>query len=110
MRRYHDLTMDLADASLVILAEDLEEGRILSTDQRDFEGYRWKNTRPFSNLLLNSSMPAFAYQALDASGKTQRGVLQGDTARSVRGALRERGLNPLSVEEVREGKDRKSVV
>ena len=48
-------------------------------------------------------MPAFAYQALDASGKTQRGVLQGDTARAVRGSLRERGLNPLSVEEVREG-------
>ncbi len=48
-------------------------------------------------------MPAFAYQALDEAGKTQRGVLQGDTARSVRGTLRERGLNPLSVEEVREG-------
>lgn len=51
-------------------------------------------------------MPAFAYQALDTSGKTQRGVLQGDTARAVRGALRERGLNPLSVEEVREGAQR----
>jgi len=51
-------------------------------------------------------MPAFAYQALDANGKTQRGVLQGDTARSVRGSLRERGLNPLSVEEVREGNER----
>ncbi|MBO9662070.1 type II secretion system inner membrane protein GspF [Dokdonella sp.] len=48
-------------------------------------------------------MPAFAYQALDTSGRTQRGVLQGDTARAVRGSLRERGLNPLSVEEVREG-------
>ncbi|MBA8889514.1 general secretion pathway protein F [Dokdonella fugitiva] len=48
-------------------------------------------------------MPAFAYQALDAAGKTQRGVLQGDTARAVRGLLRERGLNPLSVDEVREG-------
>jgi general secretion pathway protein F len=48
-------------------------------------------------------MPAFAYQALDTTGKTQRGVLQGDTARAVRGALRERGLNPLSVDEVREG-------
>ncbi len=48
-------------------------------------------------------MPAFAYQALDDAGKTQRGVLQGDTARSVRGTLRERGLNPLLVEEVREG-------
>lgn len=52
MHRYRDLPMDLADASLVILAEDLEEGRILSTDQRDFEGYRWKNTRPFNNVLL----------------------------------------------------------
>jgi len=52
MRRYRDLPMDLADASLVILAEQLNEGRILSTDQRDFGGYRWKNTRPFNNLLL----------------------------------------------------------
>ena len=52
-------------------------------------------------------MPAFAYQALDATGKTQRGVLQGDTARAVRGSLRERGLNPLSVEEVREGAARR---
>jgi len=45
-------------------------------------------------------MPAFAYQALDTSGKTCRGVLQGDTARAVRGVLRERGLNPLRVDEV----------
>ena len=42
-------------------------------------------------------MPAFAYQALDQLGKTQRGVLQGDTARAVRASLRERGLNPLEV-------------
>ncbi|MBX3701477.1 MAG: type II secretion system inner membrane protein GspF [Dokdonella sp.] len=48
-------------------------------------------------------MPAFAYQALDANGRTQRGVLQADTARAVRGVLRERGLNALSVDEVREG-------
>ncbi|GHU19061.1 pilus biogenesis protein [Betaproteobacteria bacterium] len=52
MRRYRDLPMDLADASLVILAEQLEEERILSTDLRDFSGYRWKNTKPFTNLLL----------------------------------------------------------
>ncbi|MDR1936548.1 MAG: hypothetical protein LBS49_13405 [Candidatus Accumulibacter sp.] len=52
MRRYRELPMDLADASLVILAEQQEEGRILSTDLRDFSGYRWKNTRPFVNLLL----------------------------------------------------------
>lgn len=52
MSRYRDLPMDLADASLVILAEDIGEGRILSTDQRDFGGYRWKNRHPFQNLLL----------------------------------------------------------
>jgi predicted nucleic acid-binding protein len=52
MDRYRDLPMDLADASLVILAEELGEGRILSTDLRDFQGYRWKNTQPFTNVLL----------------------------------------------------------
>jgi len=52
MHRYRNLPMDLADASLVLLAEQLFEGRILSTDRRDFDGYRWKNTRPFVNLLL----------------------------------------------------------
>ena len=52
MSRYRDLPMDLADASLVMLAEDLGEGRILSTDQRDVGGHRWKNKRPFRNLLI----------------------------------------------------------
>lgn len=51
MRQYADLPMDLADASLVLLAEYLGHGRILSTDQRDFQTYRWKNTQPFTNLL-----------------------------------------------------------
>ncbi len=51
-------------------------------------------------------MPAFAYQALDGAGKTQRGVLQGDTARSVRASLRERGLNPLDVAAVTDAQQR----
>lgn len=51
MRKYADLPMDLADASLVILAENLGHGRILSTDRRDFHGYRWKQRHPFENLL-----------------------------------------------------------
>ena len=51
MTKYADLQMDLADASLVLLAEHLGHGRILSTDQRDFETYRWKNHKPFTNLL-----------------------------------------------------------
>jgi len=52
MQQYANLPMDLADASLVILAEHLGHGRILSVDQRDFNAYRWKNTHPFQNLLL----------------------------------------------------------
>ena len=52
MRKYQDLPMDLACASLVILAEELGHGRILSTDLRDFHTYRWKNYEPFENLLL----------------------------------------------------------
>lgn len=53
IKKYRDLPMDLADASLVILAEELGHGRILSTDQRDFNAYRWKNHKPFENLLLS---------------------------------------------------------
>jgi uncharacterized protein len=51
MDKYRDLPMDLADASLVILAEELGTGRILSTDRRDFRTYRWKQRKPFKNLL-----------------------------------------------------------
>ena len=51
MKKYCNLPMDLADASLVILAEELGTGRILSTDTRDFGAHRWKNRKPFSNLL-----------------------------------------------------------
>ena len=51
MEKYRDLPMDLADASLVILVESLGEGRILSTDRRDVNTYRWKERRPFENLL-----------------------------------------------------------
>lgn len=52
MDKYSDLPMDLADASLVLLAEHLGEGRILSTDQRDFQAYRFKSQKPFKNVLL----------------------------------------------------------
>lgn len=55
MRQYADLPMDLADASLVLLAEENGEGRIVSTDERDFHAYRWKNQHPFRNLLLEQS-------------------------------------------------------
>lgn len=45
-------------------------------------------------------MSAFEYRALDARGRERRGVLEGDSARQVRQALREQSLTPLSVEPV----------
>lgn len=55
MQRYRTLPMDLADASLVMLAEELGHGRILTTDMRDFGAYRFKNRQPFQNLLGSSA-------------------------------------------------------
>ncbi|HMT17147.1 MAG: PIN domain-containing protein [Proteobacteria bacterium] len=55
MHRYTRLPMDLADASLVLLAEHLGHGRILTTDQRDFGAYRFKSREPFDNLLLRAA-------------------------------------------------------
>ena len=52
LKKYEKLPMDLADASLVILAERLGHGRIFSTDKRDFNTYRWKENKPFENLLV----------------------------------------------------------
>ena len=51
MGKYADLPMDMADASLAVLAEQLNSGRILTVDRRDFSVYRWNN-KPFENLLI----------------------------------------------------------
>ena len=45
-------------------------------------------------------MGAFEFAALDKSGKEKKGVLEGDSPRSIRQQLREQGLIPLSVDEV----------
>ncbi len=45
-------------------------------------------------------MGAYSYVALDAKGRKKKGLLEGDTPRMVRAALRDRGLTPLEVEEV----------
>lgn len=44
-------------------------------------------------------MPAFEYTAINAKGREQRGVLEGDNPRAVRQLLREQNLTPLSVVE-----------
>ena len=45
-------------------------------------------------------MGAFEYTALDAGGREQSGILEGDTARHIRQMLRERQLLPVAVNEV----------
>src|SRR5580693_10347069 len=47
-------------------------------------------------------MGAFEYTALDAAGRSRKGVIEGDTPRHVRSLLRERQLLPLTVEQVAE--------
>ena len=42
-------------------------------------------------------MPAFSYQAIDETGRQQKGVVEGDSERSVRADLRSRNLKPISV-------------
>jgi general secretion pathway protein F len=51
-------------------------------------------------------MPAYEFVALDARGRQSKGLLEGDTPRQVRGMLRDRGLTPLSVQEVAEHQNR----
>ncbi|KJY84094.1 general secretion pathway protein GspF [Vibrio galatheae] len=47
-------------------------------------------------------MAAFEYKALDAKGKTKKGVIEGDTARQVRARLKEQGLIPVELSEARQ--------
>jgi uncharacterized protein len=51
MKRTRALPMDLADASLVLLAEHVGSGRILTTDAREFGAYRWKARQPFEDVM-----------------------------------------------------------
>lgn len=43
-------------------------------------------------------MAAFEYKALDAKGKSKKGLLEADTAKQVRQQLREQGLVPIEIE------------
>jgi general secretion pathway protein F len=45
-------------------------------------------------------MPAYTFEALDAQGSNRKGVMEGESARAVRGLLRAKSLVPLSVEPV----------
>ena len=45
-------------------------------------------------------MPAYKYEALDANGRTQTGLLEADNPRTARAQLREKGLTPMGLETV----------
>lgn len=49
--------------------------------------------------------PAYSFEALDAQGNSQKGVLEADTARAARSALRAQALVPLAVEPISGGVD-----
>lgn len=46
-------------------------------------------------------MPSYQYEAVDATGRNDRGMIDADSERSARQALRARGLLPMSVRESR---------
>jgi predicted nucleic acid-binding protein len=48
--KYRDRPIDLADACLIHLAEQLGTGEILTLD-RDFRFYRWGRSKPFGLLV-----------------------------------------------------------
>ena len=50
MSKYARLPMDLADACLVHMADELGTGRILTLDS-DFGVYRWRKTKSFELLI-----------------------------------------------------------
>ena len=50
-------------------------------------------------------MPAYQFTAIDASGKQQKGVLEGDSARQIRQQLRDQSLIPVAADPI-EQKDK----
>lgn len=55
MQRYRDTPMDLADATLVLLAEALSVREILTLDRRGFSTYRTRSRRSFRLVLDEAS-------------------------------------------------------
>ena len=51
MARYHDIPMDFADATLVLLAERLVTPNILTLDERGFRTFRFAARRRFQLVL-----------------------------------------------------------
>ena len=54
LKKYRNVPMDLADACLVDLADQIDTGQLLTLDS-DFEIYRWRSRRKFQ-LLVDLAM------------------------------------------------------
>jgi uncharacterized protein len=54
MKKYQDLPMDFADATLVSAANDLMISNILTFDIKHFNGYRFNKTKSFTIFPFNS--------------------------------------------------------
>ena len=51
MKKYSDLPMDFADATLVLLADEIGSGEIVTFDLRGFRTFRFRRSRRFSLIL-----------------------------------------------------------
>jgi uncharacterized protein len=51
MRKYADTPMDFADATLVLLADELRVVDVLTLDRRGFSTYRTARGKPFRRVL-----------------------------------------------------------
>ena len=54
LQRFDDLGVGLADASLVVLADRHQTGRVLTFDRRHFRALRWGTRRSFTILPDNA--------------------------------------------------------
>jgi predicted nucleic acid-binding protein len=54
MEQYADVPMDFADATLVVLAEEVQTARIVTLDERGFRAFRYGRNKPFRLLLQDT--------------------------------------------------------
>jgi uncharacterized protein len=73
MDKYADLSMNLADASLIWLAESLGVMDILTIDRRDFGIYRTLRGKALRNVLLESAPPAPAHRRTSHQARKTKG-------------------------------------
>lgn len=57
LRKYSNRKLDLADASIVVLADHINLGDIISIDRKDFSVLRWgEGKKCFNNFMLDHTI------------------------------------------------------